>query len=249
MLDLSDRPKRALAVAAATACVLLAGATPASAAPGDASAYVADAGVKLASASVVDLGPLAPSGTAGAPTARLARLALPGVAGADLVTSSASRDDDTGVVRAGADLANVTLPLAQLGRIGAIDVDCEATQAGITGRTALTDVRLAGVKVPLDPPPNTVVSVPTGPSPLVSLTFNEQTRSRDGALTVNGVHLRLNAAVGEGDVVLGSATCGAAAAPVPLASGVGLWLGAGLLAMVAVPVAAVVVRRRRAVAA
>ncbi|SES37666.1 choice-of-anchor P family protein [Actinokineospora terrae] len=233
--------RRACATGVVASAVLLAGATPAVAAPGDASAHVASARVALLGQTTAAVGPLAPSAADGPTTAELSNAAVPGVATARLVSSSAIRDDNTGVVRARASLTDVGVVLSNMGTVGAITVTCEATQTGITGRTSLADVSLKAAKVPLDPPANTTAGVPN----VASLVFNEQIRNRDGSLTVNGVHLRLNAVVGEGDLVLGSVTCGVAAPPMPMASGSGLWAGIGLLALVALPVGVTAIRRRR----
>jgi len=102
-------------------------------------------------------------------------------------------------------------------------------------------VSLPGVSVPVNPAPNTTISLP-----LVTIIFNEQIKGDDGSLTVNAVHVKLNALVGKGDIVLAHAKCGPAAPPVPLASGVGLWLGLGLLGLAAIPIGGMVVRKRRA---
>jgi hypothetical protein len=83
---------------------------------------------------------------------------------------------------------------------------------------------------------------------LAKIVFNEQITGGDGSLTVNAVHVYLNAVVGSGDVVLAQAKCGPAAPPIPLASGVGLWLGLGLLVLAAIPAAFVVRKRRTAIA-
>ncbi|GLW93862.1 choice-of-anchor P family protein [Actinokineospora globicatena] len=233
--------RRACATGVTAAAVLLAGATPAVAAPGDASAFVASARVALLGQVTTAVSPLAPSSTSGAASAQLANTAVPGVATAGLVTTSANRDDDTGVVSARSSLTDVAVLLSNMGTIGAITVSCEATQGGVTGKTSLADVALKTATVPLEPRANTTIGVPN----VASLVFNEHVRAADGTLTVNGIHLRLNALVGEGDLVLGSATCGVAAPPMPMASGSGLWAGVGLLALVALPVGVTAIRRRR----
>ncbi|WP_436494615.1 choice-of-anchor P family protein [Actinokineospora sp. HUAS TT18] len=243
--------RRGSVVGLMAAAALLVGALPASAAPGDGSAYVASANLTLLGSPAVNVGPLAPSNTNGPTDASLASINIPGVASAGVVTSQAIRDDATGAVHSEANLANVNLALANLGSIGAINVDCDATQAGNVGTTSLANVQIAGITVPVNPAPNTTFSVPPGPipPPLVSITFNEQINNPDGSLTVNGVHIRLNALLGTGDVILASATCGPAAPPIPMASGAGLWIGLGLLGVAAIPVGITVLRRRRVTAA
>ncbi|HVK19806.1 MAG TPA: choice-of-anchor P family protein [Actinokineospora sp.] len=233
------------------AAALLVGALPASAAPGDGSAYVASANLTLLGSPAVNVAPLAPSNTDGPTDASLASISIPGVVSAGIVTSQAIRDDATGAVHAEANLANVGLTLANLGTIGAINVDCDATQAGNVGSTTLANVQLAGVVVPVNPSPNTTISVPPGPipPPLVTIIFNEQINNPDGSLTVNGVHITLNALLGTGDVILAHAQCGPAAPPIPMASGAGLWIGLGLLGAAAIPVGITVLRRHRVTAA
>ncbi|CRK62173.1 hypothetical protein [Alloactinosynnema sp. L-07] len=243
--------RRGGAVGLMAAAALLVGALPASAAPGDGSAYVASANLTLLGSPAVNVAPLAPSNTDGPTTAQLASLNIPTVVSAGVVTSRAERDDATGAVHAEADLANVQIALAGLGSIGAIEAVCDATQAGNSGTTTLANVQLAGVTVGASPAPNTTISVPSGPipPPLVSITFNEQINNPDGSLTVNAVHIKLNALLGTGDVILGQARCGPAAPPIPMASGAGLWIGLGLLGVAAIPVTITVLRRRALTAA
>jgi hypothetical protein len=229
------------------AAALLAGVLPASAAPGDGSAYVASVNLTLLGSPAAVVAPLAPTNTDGPTDAQLVSISVPSVVSAGLVSSQSIRDDETGAVHAEANLADVNLALANLGTIGAINVDCDATQAGNVGTTSLVNVNLAGVVVPVNPAPNTVIAVPPGPipPPLLSITFNEQIPNPDGSLTVNGVHIVLNALLGTGDVILGHTQCGPAAPPIPMASGAGLWIGLGLLGAVAIPVGFSVIRKRR----
>ncbi|WP_026421352.1 choice-of-anchor P family protein [Actinokineospora inagensis] len=238
-------PRRACLVGAVVTTAVLAGALPASAAPGDGSAVVVTADIALLGRSTANVGPLAPSSTSGPTTARLSRVDVPGVASTGLVTSAANRDDDTGVVHSEASLADVRVLLSGLGTVGAITARCDATQAGVTGSTELARVNLSLAAVPLRPAPNTTIGLPG----IASIVLNEHIDNANGSLTVNAVHLRLDAVVGHGDVVLGSATCGPAAPPMPLASGAGLWAGVGLLAVVALPVGVTAIRRRRVDAA
>jgi hypothetical protein len=234
--------RRGGAIGAVVAASLVLGAMPASAAPGDGSAYAAKVAVTLLGAPAVNVGPLAPSNTSGPTSASLASIDAAGIVTAGLVTSSATLNEDTGIVHSQADIANVGIGLAALkGKIGAVNATCDATQAGVTGTSTLADVKIPGVAVGANPGPNTTISLP-----LVKIVFNEQT-TVDGSLTVNAVHIYLNALVGTGDIILAQAKCGPAAPPVPLASGAGLWLGLGLLAMVAIPAGAVVIRKRRTV--
>jgi hypothetical protein len=235
--------RRGGAVVVVVAASLLLGAMPASAAPGDGSAYGANVQVSLLAATV-NVGPVAQSNTSGPTSASVANVTAPGVLSAGAVTSSATLDEATGVVHAEASIADVNIGLASVltGSIGAVQATCDATQEGVTGATTLAGVSIPGVNVTATPAPNTTIQV----TPLVSIIFNEQISNDDGSLTVNAVHITLNALVATGDVSLAQAKCGPAAPPVPLASGAGLWIGLGLLGLAAIPVGTSVIRKRRA---
>lgn len=232
------------AIGVAVAASLMLGAMPASAAPGDGSAYAVDVAVTLLGQPAVNVGPLAPSNTDGPTSASVADVNVAGLVTAGVITSESVLNEETGEVHTQADLANVGINLGPLdGTIGAVNATCDATQAGTTGSASIANLQLPGVSVPVNPAPNTTINLP-----LVSIVFNEQIENPDGSLTVNAIHIRLNALVGTGDVILASATCGPAAPPIPLASGPGLWIGLGLLGLAAIPVGGMVIRKRRAAA-
>ena len=234
--------RRGGAIGAAIAASLVIGAMPASAAPGDGSAFAANVAVTLLGTPAVNVGPLSPSNSNGPTKSTLASINAAGLVTAGVVTSSAELNEETGEVHAQADVANVGIGIAALtGKIGAINATCDATQAGTTGSASIANVQLPGVSVPVNPAPNTKINLA-----LVSIVFNEQIKGSDGSLTVNAVHIKLNALVGKGDIILAQAKCGPAAPPVPMASGAGLWLGLGLLGLAAIPVGGMVVRKRRA---
>jgi hypothetical protein len=235
--------RRGVAIGVAVAASLLLGALPASAAPGDGSAYGAKVSVTLLGAAAVNVGPLAPSNTAGPTQATVASVNAAGLVTSGVVTSQAVLNEETGAVHAQADIANVGINLAALdGTIGAVNATCDATQAGKTGSSTLANVNIPGVTVTANPAPNTKITL----AGLATITFNEQIQNADGSLTVNAVHIALNALIGSGDVILAQAKCGPAAPPVPLASGAGLWLGLGLLGLAAIPIGGMVLRKRRA---
>lgn len=232
------------AIGVAVVASLMLGALPASAAPGDGSAYAANVAVTLLGAPAVNVGPLAPTNTGGPTDASLASINAAGLVTAGLVTTQSVLNEETGEVHAQADIANVGINLGALdGSIEAVNATCDATQAGVTGSSTLAGVSLPGVSVPVNPAPNTTINLA-----LATITFNEQIENQDGSLTVNAVHITLNALVGTGDVILAHARCGPAAPPVPLASGAGLWLGLGLLGLAAIPVSRAMLNKRRAAA-
>ncbi|WP_410604464.1 choice-of-anchor P family protein [Amycolatopsis sp. lyj-90] len=241
-------------LAAVVVSVALAGAVPASAAPGDGSAYGVKVDVSLLGLDAVKAGPLAEAKTSGPTTNSLATVNLAGVLTAGAINTEAKRDDNSGAVTAKASTADVGLPLlkAALGNVGvkAVEATCTATQKGVQGATSLVAPNLGSVgAVDTTPAPNTQIKVALGLVNVATITLNEQIKNADGSLTVNAIHVKLLGgvvgALGSGDVIVSSATCGPAGLPVPLASGAGLWIGLGLLGAIAVPVGIRVVRNRR----
>lgn len=235
--------RRGGVLALATIAALLAGVAPASAATGDGSAY----GVRVDVARpAVHVGPLSAADSHGPTSATLASVAVPGVLTAGAIDTAAHQDTSTGAVTASASTAQVTLPLlAVLGTFRAqlITATCQATQSGESGTATLTDAVFGPLgTLAVHPAPDTTLVVGT----LARLTLNERVHNADGSLTVNAVHLRL--LDGVGDVIVSSATCGPAGLPMPVASGLGLWIGLGMLGLVALPIGWSAVRRRRTTA-
>ncbi|MFE2757069.1 choice-of-anchor P family protein [Actinosynnema sp. NPDC059335] len=238
----------------AVAAMLL-GAAPASAAPGDASSYGARLDLALPVGGAVTAGPFAAATADGPTTNTFAGLDVPQVVKSGVLTTSASRDDKTGAVTSRASTADVRLDLLRLalGDVSAelVEAECSATQKGVTGTSTLAGLhlgRLGGLEA--EPAANTTVDVDLLGVDVAKLVLNEQVRNPDGSLTVNAFHLTLTGGeLGGGDLVLSSATCGPAGLPIPMASGAGLWIGLGLLALFGVPVGAVALRRRHDLAA
>ncbi|WP_372672328.1 choice-of-anchor P family protein [Amycolatopsis kentuckyensis] len=251
----SSLARRGGLLAAVVASFVLAGAAPASAAPGDGSAYGVKVDVTLLGQPAVHAGPLAAANTAGPTTSTLASATVPGILTAGVIATEAKRDDNSGAVTAKASTADVGLPLlkAALGDVGikVVEAVCTATQKGVEGSTKLVGANLGSVgKVDATPAANTQIKVGLGALNVATIILNEQVKNQDGSLTVNAVHVKLLGeglnALGSGDVIVSSATCGPAAPPMPLASGAGLWIGLGLLGAVAVPVGTRIYRRRSA---
>ncbi|HEX4701126.1 MAG TPA: choice-of-anchor P family protein [Pseudonocardiaceae bacterium] len=253
--------RRGGVLALVAVAALLAGVVPASAAPGDGSAYGVKVDVALLGANVVHVGPLAAASTSGPTSNSLASATVPGIVTAGVINTSADKDPNTGAVTAEASTAYVGLPLlVALGTVRAklIDAKCTATQSGEDGTTTLTDAKFGALgTLAVTPAPNSTVAVTVpGVGNVATLILNEQIHNGDGSLTVNAIHLHLLGgsgvgAIGSGDVIISSATCGPAGLPMPVASGAGLWIGIGLLGAIAVPlgVGVGVVRRRRTSAA
>ncbi len=237
----------------AAIAALLVGATPASAAPGDASAYGAQLNLSLLGSGAVSAGPFAEANANGPTTNTFVGANVPGVLSTGVINTEATRDENTGGVHSKASTADISLGLlsAITGGISAqaIEAECTATQAGVTGTSTLAGLNLGNLgTVDANPAPNTTVNVGLVGINIAKIVFNEQISNPDGSLTVNALHLTLLGGVlgsiGTGDLVISSATCGPAGLPIPMASGAGLWIGLGLLGMVAVPFAVVTLRRR-----
>lgn len=251
--------RRGGVLALAAVAALLAGAAPASAAPGDGSAFGVHVNVTLAGASIVSAGPFAAASTAGPTSDTLASVTVPGIVTAGVITTSATKNSNTGAVSASASTADVGLPLlAAIGAVKAklIAASCGATQSGESGSATLTDADFGYLgALDVHPAKNTTIAIKVpGIGNVATLILNEQIKNGDGSLTVNAMHLHLLGgkgvgAIGSGDVIISSATCGPAGLPIPMASGAGLWIGLGLLAAIGVPVGATAIRRRRTSAA
>jgi len=232
---------------------LLVGAAPASAAPGDASAYGARLNVTLLGSPAVNAEPFAAANANGPTQNTFAGVDLTGILKTGVINASASRDEKSGGVYSRASTADVRLDLLSkvTGKISAelVEAECTATQKGLAGKSKLAGVNLGKLgQVNADPAANTKLDVQLAGIKIAEVIFNEQIKNNDGSLTVNAIHIKLLQGVlggiGTGDVILSSATCGPAGLPIPMASGAGLWIGLGLLGVAAAPVAFVALRRR-----
>ncbi|HEX3790625.1 MAG TPA: choice-of-anchor P family protein [Pseudonocardiaceae bacterium] len=214
-------------IGVAAAAVLLASVTPAAATtagPGEGSAYGADASVSLLSgvlgqdALSVRTGELGASNTAGPNSASAVDATLKGLVSAKAITSSANHDTASGDVTAKAELVQVALPVlaALAGRTptaSVISSQCHATAAGITGSSDLADLDLGRIGDVAAATPNLTVGIPG----VLQVTADEQIHNADGSLTVNALDIKLlggqlTGALGTGDIVLASSTCGPATA-------------------------------------
>ena len=232
---------------------LLVGAAPASAAPGDASAYGARLNVTLLGNPAINAEPFAAANANGPTQNTFAGVDLTGILKTGVINASASRDEKSGGVYSRASTADVRVDLLSkvTGKISAelVEAECTATQKGLTGKSKLAGVNLGKLgQVNADPAANTTLDVQLAGIKIAEVIFNEQIKNNDGSLTVNAIHLKLLqgvlGSIGTGDVIISSATCGPAGLPIPMASGAGLWIGLGLLGVVAAPVAFVALRRR-----
>ncbi|MGH3439155.1 MAG: choice-of-anchor P family protein [Sciscionella sp.] len=246
-------------VVLAAAAALVVGTVPASAATGGASAYGAQVQVSLLGQKAVDIPPTPSVTDTDNPSSKdLAHLNVNGVLHAKALAVKANKNTSTGEVTSSASVGVLNLPLLAGVADGvptakAITATCDATTAGITGKTTIASLnlyRLGNGAVGDNIAPDTTIALKAGDVNIATLILNEQIHNSDGSLTVNAIHIRLLGAalaqVAKGDIILSSATCGPAAPPTALASGAGLWIGLGLLGAVAVPTGVAVSRKRKA---
>ncbi len=205
----------AVATAALLTAVVPAGAVTA----GEASAYGADASVSLQAGVLghggltVDTGRLAPTDSAGPTSAAAIDATLKGVVSARVITSDVRHAAATGDVT-DAKLVDVRLPaLAALAghtpSVSVITARCHATSAGVSGSSDLADLNLGRIGDVSAPTPNLTIGIPG----VVQIIADEQIHNANGSLTVNALHVKLlgghrTGALGTGDIVLASATCG-----------------------------------------
>lgn len=242
--------RRTAAVGIAAGALVLGIAGPAAAA--QASSYGVNVAVTLLGAPAVNAGPLAASNVGNSPNT-LASVTVPTVLTTGVINTSATANATTGGFASAASVDGLAANLAGVLILGAnvVSATCTATQAGNTGTSQLAGLAasLAGlpITIPVNPAPNTTVAINVGLITIANLTLNERITNPDGGLTVNALHLRLLGGVlgsiGSGDIVVASATCGPAVLPVPLASGMGLVAGLGLVGVATAGI--ITVRRRR----
>ncbi|MEC3976189.1 choice-of-anchor P family protein [Amycolatopsis sp. H20-H5] len=210
---------------AATAMLVasVASASADTAAPGEGSAYGASAAVSLLPGILdnkgltVDTGRLAPSTTGGPTTASIVDVPLKGLVTAKVITSSAKHNSETGTVTSTASIVDATLPvLAGLAgstpKAKVISSKCASTGSDVSGVSEIVGLDLGRIgTLPVATSPNQEIGIPG----VLQVIVNEQVRHDDGSLTVNALHIKLlggklTDALGSGDIVLASATCGKA---------------------------------------
>lgn len=215
----------AAVLAAGTPAVATAAATAVTTGPGQGSAYGADADVSLLSGVLgpgglsVSTGELGASSTAGPTSASAVDAPLRGLVSAKAITSTSRYDTSSGDVTSTAALVDVALPvLAPLAgatpTASVISAQCQSTAGGITGRSDLADLNLGKIGKIAAATPNLTITVPG----VLKIVADEQIHHADGSLTVNALDITLLGAgvlhaLGHGQIVLASATCGPATAP------------------------------------
>jgi hypothetical protein len=84
------------------------------------------------------------------------------------------------------------------------DSECRADPEGAQGSATVAKLVIFGQPVNVSTAPNTTITIPG----IGVLILNEQTTDKDGTITVNAVHLKLNGSLGKGDIILAQSRCG-----------------------------------------
>lgn len=134
-------------------------------------------------------------------SASLVDVNLLGLGSVGALKATTAGSTTAGTVDSSASAADVSL--LGLVSVGVVKSQCNATADAANGNVSVVDLVVAGIPIAVvNPGPNTRVALPIG-----SVTLNEQTRSQSG-MTVNAVHVRLNALVASGDIVIAQSRCG-----------------------------------------
>jgi hypothetical protein len=91
--------------------------------------------------------------------------------------------------------------------------NCTASSSGVSGSSTLTNAKLSGATLAVNPGPNTTLTV----AGLATVILNEQITSSSGgtnAITVNAVHILLNLGLATGDIIIAQSHCDATAGTV-----------------------------------
>jgi len=82
--------------------------------------------------------------------------------------------------------------------------NCTASTSGVSGSSTLTNAKVGGATVAVNPGPNTTLTV----AGLATVILNEQITSSN-SITVNAVHILLNLGLATGDIIIAQSHCDA----------------------------------------
>lgn len=174
-----------------------------------------------------------------------------------ILEANADGDQEAGWLTADSSVASINGGIEGLLaiKLGAITSQCRTDASGQTGSASIAGGSISvlgygAIKIPLDPAPNTHLSIPG----ILDIYLNKQVRHPDGSLTVTALDIHGSALLQTVLLTMhplyltvAQSTCDQFVAPlaVPAASGVGLVGGATLIALGGG--ALLVARRRRSV--
>lgn len=193
-----------LGVAAVAAAVLgLSSAGPAMAAVGG-GAYGLSANVNAILAPV-SVGPLPsvslPAEGGGPFTASLLSANVAGLVSVGV--AKVSTQGNSGVGSASSSAVVLDADVAGLVQVSAARSRCSASSDSAQGSASVVGLVVAGIPIStVDLGPNTTIALPVG-----TVVINEQRRDGASSITVNAVHVSLNALVASGDIVISQSRC------------------------------------------
>jgi len=154
----------------------------------------------------VSIGPLPsvslPAESGGPFSASLLSADVLGLASVGIAEVSTQGGSGVGSAASSASLVDVSV--AGLVQASVARSRCSATGDGTEGSASVVDLVVAGIPIStVNLGPNTTIVLPVG-----RVVINEQRRDDATGLTVNAVHVTLNALAVSGDVVLAQSRCG-----------------------------------------
>jgi hypothetical protein len=175
-----------------------------------------------------------PVATVANPNATLVNVSVDGLLNSGTLATSVAIDPDTGTETASASVENADVTfLAASVTAGVLQAQCTAVVGQTpTGAVSIVNGAISGplgiptINLASSPAPNSTFGIPG----IATIVANEQIVNGDGSLTVNALHVTILGPNG-GDVILSSATCGPAAAPVPMISAQGALAAGGLVVL------------------
>lgn len=122
---------------------------------------------------------------------------------APVEAATASTRGNTGIGSVTSSASVLKAGVAGLVTVATARSSCSAGTAGASGSAAVADLVVAGIAIDtVDAGPNTRISLPIG-----SVTLNEQLSTRPGDLTVNAIHVSIDATLVDADIVIGQSRC------------------------------------------
>lgn len=228
----------AACVAAILSLALLASSAAADVTEVSGGAYGESVDVTTLGGSNVTSGPLPsvtlPPGGGGPFTASVGGANVPGYLSAGVMnvsTEGGNLGSHQGFATSSASVANAN---ALSGRVTAdvVRSQCTSNGDGSSGSSTLTNARVLGTPVAVNPAPNTVIPLPG----IGTVTLNEQIRPTNGpgdtSIIVRAIHIRLDVAggsLGQGDIIIAESRCGARGPDVVPVAPIGLLGVAGVL--------------------
>jgi len=211
--------RRALTVGVLVPAVALAVAAPAFAAVTAVQGSAYGVNVDLSGLVNVDVGPTPEStipGTGGTDTDTVATVALTGIGGVGVVTTSSTGTTGAGgTVTSSAEVANANIGRTGLSLLAAsvINSQCTSNEAGSSGSSTVTGLRVLGQAVTVTGSPNQTLTVTVPAVGSVIVHINEQISTGSppsSSITVNALRLEVNLLGGaaSGSVTIAQSVCG-----------------------------------------